>query len=104
MFDLNDERKGTKMADQQQIEQWLVERVSTEIGLAPQQIARDTSLLEYGIDSASAIGVMADLEDFLKQPLDPNLFYEYPSIQELSRHLVGLAAPSVEQQPGEVPV
>lgn len=92
------------MTDQQQIEQWLVERVSTETGLPPQQIARDTSLLEYGIDSASAIGVMADLEDFVKQALDPNLFYEYPSIQELSQHLVGMAATSVKQQPGEVSI
>lgn len=90
------------MADQQQIEQWLVDRVSAETGLAPHQIARDTSLLEYGIDSASAIGVMADLEDFLQQPLDPNLFYEYPSIQELAQHLRDSEANSVKQQPGGV--
>lgn len=90
------------MADQQQIEQWLIERVSTETGLASEQIARDTSLLAYGIDSASAIGVMADLEDFLRQPLDPNLFYEYPAIQELARHLAEQGATSIEQQPVRV--
>ncbi|MFT3803436.1 MAG: acyl carrier protein [Burkholderiaceae bacterium] len=90
------------MADQQQLAQWLVERVSTETGIAAREITLDVSLLEYGIDSAAAIGVMADLEDFVRQPLDPNLFYEFPSIRELSQHLAGLTTAGAKQQSGEV--
>ena len=79
------------MANQQQIEQWLFERVSTEIRRQAQQISPDTSLLEYGIDSVAAVSIMADLEDFLEQLLDPNLFYEYPTIRGLSTRLADSA-------------
>ncbi len=79
------------MANQQQIEQWLSRTREHRDRRQAQQISPDTSLLEYGIDSVAAVSIMADLEDYLEQLLDPNLFYEYPTIRGLSARLADMA-------------
>ncbi|CAN7275524.1 acyl carrier protein [Trinickia sp. LjRoot230] len=69
------------------IEQWLAQRLATEMALSVESIDPSKPFLDYGVDSASAVGIVADLEDRLGRPLDPNLFYEYPSIEDLAAYL-----------------
>jgi acyl carrier protein len=86
------------MKTNDEIKRWLAKRLGEEVKLPAEKLDPNKSFAEYGIDSASAIGVVADLEDFLGRPLDPNLFYANPTIQQLSDHLAdeeqaGLATP-----------
>lgn len=82
------------------IAQWLAQRLANEMAIPVEAVDRTKPFVDYGIDSASAVGIVADLEDFLQRPLDPNLFYEYPSIDDLVEYLASAApdtaAPSVD--------
>jgi acyl carrier protein len=75
------------MKTKDEIKLWLAKRLGDELKLPAEKLDPEKPFAEYGIDSASAIGVVADLEDYLGQPLDPNLFYSNPSIAELAEHL-----------------
>jgi acyl carrier protein len=88
------------MTNKDEIRGWLSKRLGTELNVSADKVDPRKPFVEYGIDSASAVGVVADLEDLLGRPLDPNLFYTYPTIQELADHLA--ASPLAEEQPRKV--
>jgi len=69
------------------IQTWLISRISDELKLPPQNIDPQAELYQYGLDSLIAISISGELEIFLKQSISPTIFYNYPSIQALSRHL-----------------
>ena len=71
-----------------EIKSWLVNYVAKELELEPQAIDPGTKLERYGLDSAAAVDLVGALEAWLGVDLDPTLPYDYPSIDELARHLV----------------
>lgn len=75
------------MKSRDDIRMWLTKRIGEEIRRPPEKLDPNKPFTEYGIDSAAAVGVVADLEDFLGRPLDPTLFYTNPTVQELADHL-----------------
>ncbi|AJX85283.1 hypothetical protein BG97_3954 [Burkholderia pseudomallei 7894] len=48
--------------------------------------------IEYGLDSADAMKMVGDLEDYLGFELSPSLPYQYPTIDALARALAELSA------------
>ncbi|GCE27475.1 hypothetical protein KDA_29590 [Dictyobacter alpinus] len=66
---------------------WLVEHVAEALRVAPASIAINTPFAYYGMDSAQAVSLSADLEDILQRPLAPTLAYDYPTIDALARYL-----------------
>jgi acyl carrier protein len=80
-----------------EIQQWLVGRLAKLLGTEPAQIDVAKSFDRLGLDSATAVGISLDLEDFLGRDVDPEVLYEYSTIDKLSAHLAGTdsgAAPS----------
>lgn len=71
------------------IETWLVEQIATLLNTDVAEIDPDAPFDSYGLDSADAIGLTGELEDWLQQPISPTLIYDYPTVAALAEHLGG---------------
>lgn len=69
------------------IQAWLMAYLAAFLEIDIQEVDPSTPFERYGLDSAAAIGVTCDIEDWLGRELDPTLLYDYPTITELARHL-----------------
>ncbi|MEM9485737.1 MAG: beta-ketoacyl synthase N-terminal-like domain-containing protein [Cyanobacteria bacterium P01_F01_bin.116] len=70
-----------------QIYQWLEAQLARHLNLEPGQISGDRPLAEYGLNSATAVGVSGELQEWLERPLPVTLLYDYPTIAALSQYL-----------------
>lgn len=71
----------------EEIQDWMVTYIAREMGVAPEQVDVSAPFENFALDSATAIGMTGDLESWLGQRIDPTLVYDYPTIEELSKHL-----------------
>ncbi len=69
------------------IQNWLISYISDLLLIDAQEIDVTIPFDRYGLDSASAIGLTGDLQDWLAVELDPTLIYDYPSVDALTQHL-----------------
>lgn len=75
------------MKTTEEIQSWLRERIAEEIKTAPEAVSLDVPFANYGLDSIVIVTLVGDLEDWLDASLDPTIFWEYPTIEILSRWL-----------------
>jgi acyl carrier protein len=68
------------------IRTWLLGKLRQELD-SGEVLDPTRPLADYGLDSMSAISVTADLEDWLEVELDPTMFFDNPTIDELARFL-----------------
>ena len=71
-----------------EIQAWLLTYLSDLRGINSTDIDITVTFDRYGLDSAEAVGMIADLETWMECDIDPTLPYEYPSIKALSEYLV----------------
>lgn len=89
---------------QQTIQTWLQTQVASRLKLQPSQIDPQQPLTDYGLDSVEAVGVVADLEDWLGQQLSPDLLSDHLTIAKLSQVLVEqLQVPAAAEPPCRLP-
>lgn len=69
------------------LEQWFVTRISDALSVAPDEVDIDAPLSDHGLDSLSALTMTGELETMLDRKLPATLFWEYPTIARLSKHL-----------------
>ncbi|KYC37612.1 AMP-dependent synthetase [Scytonema hofmannii PCC 7110] len=74
----------------EQIQAWLVFRLSKELKIASEEIDIQEAFAYYGLDSSVAIAITGELIDWLGYEVEPTLFWEYPNIEELARYLAQL--------------
>ena len=79
------ETKNSKTADgiSNWLKQWLAGRFSIDAGA----INDDAAVTDYGIDSVMAVELTQNLEDWLQVALDPNLVWDFPSLNTLGTYL-----------------
>src|SRR5580765_3805871 len=70
-----------------EIRDWLVAHLARVVRRPAQDIEVTARFEQLGLDSATAVGVTLDLEDWLGRPVDPAIFYDYPTIQQLANAL-----------------
>jgi acyl carrier protein len=73
------------MKSYDEIEAMLAEHVAQRTGTSANEIDRARRFDHLGIDSADAITLMGELEDFVGRPLSASLPYAYPTIEQLAR-------------------
>jgi len=78
---------GTKTDDTRLIEDWLVAQLADILGMPAEEIDIRQPFISFGMDSAQAVGLAGDLEEFLDRTLPPTLIWDYPSIESLARYL-----------------
>lgn len=74
---------------QVEIREWLISYLCDLLEIDPGEIDTREPLASYGLDSSGAVGLIADLGSWLDRRLEPELLYSHPTIDALTRHLVG---------------
>ncbi len=70
-----------------EIEAMLAEQVADRTGTPADEVDRTRRFDKLGLDSADAVRLVGELEDFVGRPLSASLPYKYPTIDELARRL-----------------
>ena len=70
-----------------ELRSWLVDEVARRLHMPSSEIDTSASLLEYGLDSLQATAISGGLERLLKRRLSPAMLWDYPTIEELTKHL-----------------
>lgn len=71
----------------EEVKSWIVNYLASEIGVARESIAVDTSLTNLGVTSRQAVALTGELEDFVGKPVDPVVAWEHPTIHALATYL-----------------
>ncbi len=69
------------------IQSWIASYLAELLEVDPEEVDISLPFDRYGLDSAVAIGLTGDLEEWLNTRLDPTLLYDYPTVSALSKHL-----------------
>ncbi len=69
-------------------------KLASRLRIDPLELDPRESFRRYGLDSAGATGLIAELAAELDRPLSPTLVWAHPSIEELARYLAGAAGGS----------
>lgn len=70
-----------------EIKDWITNYLADLLEVEPDSIDTKVSFDYYGLDSATAVGMTGDLEEWLSRKLDPMLLYDYPTVDSFSRHV-----------------
>lgn len=76
------------MKTSEEIENWLREKVGAEIKIKPEDVSADVTFAAYGLDSLAIVTLAGDLEEWLGMSIDPTVFWEYPTIKDLTDWLL----------------
>lgn len=95
----NDDIRQASAAD---IEGWIVERIAGLVNVAPEAVSRDADFESFGIDSAKAISLVVDLENWLNLPdeLPLELLFEAGSIAHAAENIAAAARQMAAQEAG----
>jgi acyl carrier protein len=70
-----------------EIQHWLVVRLAKLLGVEEREIDVTRSFDRLGLDSATAVGITLDLEDWLGGTVDPDALYDHATIEKLAVYL-----------------
>ncbi|HZE73375.1 MAG TPA: aminotransferase class I/II-fold pyridoxal phosphate-dependent enzyme [Pyrinomonadaceae bacterium] len=76
----------------ERIREWLIAKLAERLKTDASNIRIDEQFASYGLDSVAAVSLSSEMEDWLGRRLSPNLLWDYPTIDGLSRHLASGAA------------
>jgi acyl carrier protein len=71
------------------IQNWLVSQLSELLGIEQNEIDITQPFTYYGLCSAEAVILSADLEQWLGHPVPPTLAWDYPTIEAAACYLAG---------------
>ncbi|MCC9607071.1 acyl carrier protein [Blastopirellula sp. JC732] len=83
----SDKSAAGASATAEEIQEWMVAYLARELDTAPQSIDVTAPFESFALDSAAAIGMTGDLEQWLGRRIDPTVVYDYPTIEEFSEYL-----------------
>jgi 8-amino-7-oxononanoate synthase len=69
------------------IQGWLIDKLAEIVEIEASQIDVRQDFEEYGLDSAEAINLSGDLEDYLGCRLSPTLLWDYQNVEALAQYL-----------------
>ncbi|HEY8025632.1 MAG TPA: acyl carrier protein [Burkholderiaceae bacterium] len=78
---------ATAASSKTDIQNWLVSRFAELSQIDPRQIDVDRPFADYQLDSAVAVTVSHELGERLERELSITLFWDYPTIRDLSEAL-----------------
>jgi acyl carrier protein len=69
------------------LERWMVARLAEKLQVPVAEIDVTTPVLHFGLDSIVAFSLTGELADRLGCDLPATLFWDYPTLESLARHL-----------------
>lgn len=85
---MRQEPAGTPNVTHEEIERWLIERISNLISLDADAIVVDRPFADFALDSALVISITNELSRWLGREISVTAFWEFPTIEELANNLV----------------
>lgn len=73
----------------EEIQDWIIDYLAKELDANPNSIDPSATFDSFALDSATAIGMTGDMENWLGKRIDPTIVYDYPTIEEFSNYLAG---------------
>jgi acyl carrier protein len=77
----------TEIPSEPAIREWCIDYLSRTLDLPGGRVDPDVEFTRLGLDSASSIHFIVELEEWLGLELAPELISEHPTIADLARHL-----------------
>ncbi len=71
----------------EEIQAWLVSYLAELLEIEPDEVDVTIPFDRYGLDSAAAMSITADLEEWSGHELEPTIMYDHDTIEALARHL-----------------
>jgi acyl carrier protein len=78
---------GDVAMTQEQISNFCVVSLANILRIPENTVAVDAKFARLGLDSAMVVYLMMELEEKLGLELSPDDFYDYPTVNDLSRYL-----------------
>ena len=75
---------------QQEIAELCTASLANVLRIAKDRVKTDTKFSRLGLDSAMVVYVMLEIEEKLDLELSTDDFYDYPTIDDLSRYLANM--------------
>jgi acyl transferase domain-containing protein/acyl-CoA synthetase (AMP-forming)/AMP-acid ligase II/acyl carrier protein len=82
-------REKTYKRSQQEISDFLVEKIAKSYEVNIDSIDINEPLVDYGLDSLEAVNISNDLAKFIGKKVPATLVYDFPTISKIAGHLVG---------------
>jgi len=75
--------------DELSIREWCVRYLAQTLDMPAEAISPDDKFTRLGLDSATALQLVGDLEEWLGLLLEPEVIDDHPTIAALARYLAG---------------
>ncbi|MBI4208463.1 MAG: acyl carrier protein [Deltaproteobacteria bacterium] len=85
------------MLTKDEMQKELIPKFAEELGLEERGIDIKKDFNEYGLSSVTAVGLVGELEELLRQELSPTLILEHPTIESLAQYLTDKANNGIEK-------
>ncbi len=82
------EELPAKLKTKAEIQEWLISYLVNILQINPNEIDVTLPFDCYNLDSASAIELSGEIDEWLKCEFKPTLLYDYPTIEALTNYLV----------------
>ena len=80
--------KESSPSDAESLAEWMTRRLAGAIGIDPTEIDPDEPFARYGLDSVKAAHFAGELATIVGRDVPLTLFWDYPSITAMARHLM----------------
>jgi acyl carrier protein len=78
---------NAKIENEEQLERFLITRIAELLSVPASAIDPEAPHADNGLDSASAVLLIAELEDALDIELSPSLAWDHPSLRSIVEHV-----------------
>jgi len=80
--------ESSRQKSPESLKQWLSDWLETELALDPETIETDRAFADYGLNSTLAVVLAQDLSEWLEQPIEPIVTWNFPTIEQIIAHLL----------------
>lgn len=77
----------TEPPTEEAIRGWLISNIASVVNMDPASIDVQQTFDHYGLDSLQAVSLSGDLENWLNREVSPTVVWDYPTVEQLARHL-----------------
>jgi 8-amino-7-oxononanoate synthase len=78
---------STEPPTEEAIRTWLITNIASVVNMDPSSIDVRQTFDNYGLDSLQAVSLSGDLETWLNREISPTVVWDYPTVEQLARHL-----------------
>jgi acyl carrier protein len=78
---------STEPPTEDAIRTWLITNIASVVNMEPASIDVRQTFDNYGLDSLQAVSLSGDLEIWLNREISPTVVWDYPTVEQLARHL-----------------